>query len=199
MNAILRGSEICVNGLIVKVSESKFGTVQFHQDYTFVDPKVHRAANIWCPLIDVNEENGCLKVIPGSHRSLKCFGISTPLPSPFASVSQILNSKFAKSIPVRAGWAVFYDSRLIHGSDENRSSTKRVAFACARVPKYLSKDERRTALVFEVSTDFLCHYMPATKSEGVRMITSCEVDVSPMRAEDLDLLEHYQREALKMR
>ena len=39
-----------------------------HQDCNVVDEKKFTSLAIWCPLIDVDEHNGCLQVLPGSHQ-----------------------------------------------------------------------------------------------------------------------------------
>ncbi len=45
--------------------------VDWHQDIGFLDPDVMQTfmVNFWLPLVDSNENNGCLEVIRGSHRS----------------------------------------------------------------------------------------------------------------------------------
>ena len=198
--AILPEHDVCITSFAIKGADSKSGSIAFHQDWSFVDTDVHRAVNIWCPLIDVNEQNGCLKVIPGSHRLFSCFGISTSLPPPFAPVKNLLDSEFTVKLAVRSGWAVVYDSRLVHGSDENRTHTTRVALICATIPKnttprlyYRSKDEPDKLSVFEVNKDFFFDYRPATEPNGVRLIDSIKYNSLPMRPEDLSELARYQK------
>ncbi len=45
--------------------------VGWHQDIGFLEPEVLKTfmVNFWVPLVDTNEQNGCLTVIRGSHRS----------------------------------------------------------------------------------------------------------------------------------
>ena len=44
--------------------------VPFHQDaiFTTQEAKDILQVTVWIPLVDVNEENGCLEVQPGVHR-----------------------------------------------------------------------------------------------------------------------------------
>jgi len=41
-----------------------------HQDATYLYAEPIRMVGVWIALQDANEENGCLKFIPGSHKGL---------------------------------------------------------------------------------------------------------------------------------
>ena len=43
------------------------GHIPPHQDWSFVDETQHWSLNMWLPLQDVNERNGTLRFIKGSH------------------------------------------------------------------------------------------------------------------------------------
>ena len=58
-------------------SPGEAGKMPLHQDWTVVDESKYDSLTIWIPLQDVNEHNGALEVIPGSHR------FSNTLRSPF--------------------------------------------------------------------------------------------------------------------
>ncbi len=50
-----------------------------HQDMTLVDESEYSGINIWCPMIDLNETNGAIEVVPKSHRFYKTYrGSSIP-------------------------------------------------------------------------------------------------------------------------
>ena len=48
----------------------KFGVTPWHQDCGVITPDADESLilTVWYPLMDADEENGCLQVIPGSHR-----------------------------------------------------------------------------------------------------------------------------------
>src|SRR5271156_848481 len=46
---------------------SKNSELGIHQDWTIVDENKFVALNCWIPLTDINEVNGALHVVPGSH------------------------------------------------------------------------------------------------------------------------------------
>jgi ectoine hydroxylase-related dioxygenase (phytanoyl-CoA dioxygenase family) len=111
----------------------KGGVVAWHQDYSYwtrTKPLAHLTC--WCALDDVNEENGCLQYIPGSHQ----WGL---LPKPviagnFDGIKDFLNEEQLEQffhpvkVPVKAGEAIFHHPLTLHGSGENKSNQPRRAF-----------------------------------------------------------------------
>jgi len=95
-----------------------------HQDWNVVDENKYQSAAIFCPIQDVDEENGCLKVIGGSHkwfRNIRSFHY----PSQFLNFDQI--NKGMLSLPVKAGDAVVFRHNVFHGSKPNLTNYNRVA------------------------------------------------------------------------
>ena len=109
---------------IVKKSTSDH-QIGIHADWQFVEEPEHRAYNIWAPLMDVNFENAALQLIPGSHKKA-----TTPRGPNYAFQSKqpkwLLKARL-KTIPLKAGKAIFYDTRLLHGSAKNTSGQTRLA------------------------------------------------------------------------
>ena len=134
LNALMPGYAPCLAAFITKRPSTTKGKVWLHQDYTFVDNSRHTAVHVWCPLSDVNEQNGCLKTIAGSHTFLKHISAIPPNPAPFGPVRETLDASVAVKVPMRAGSAFIYDERLLHGSDENQTGELRVAAACVMIP-----------------------------------------------------------------
>lgn len=68
----LVGSEIQFNGdywIRTKLPDDEVTTLPWHQDSGYYgDPTEFHLPTLWIPLVDVDEHNGCLQVIPGSHR-----------------------------------------------------------------------------------------------------------------------------------
>jgi len=99
-----------------------------HQDWAFVDEAKFTSATVWTALVDMNLSNGALGVIPGSHRVLDYLRAS---PSPQCP-SLIAPHLFAlypylQVKTLRAGQAIAWDHRLVHGSPPNRSGQPRIA------------------------------------------------------------------------
>lgn len=109
-------------------SESKL-----HQDWNNVDESVATSVALWCPLEDVDEGNGALQVIPGSHRWFgKLRGLTTS--SVYLEFDDRLEP-FLRSLPVPAGTGVFYAHNLFHGSKDNRSDDDRVTVVAGILPR----------------------------------------------------------------
>jgi phytanoyl-CoA hydroxylase len=91
-----------------------------HQDYPYFPHEKHTMTAASVHLDDANTENGCLHVIPGSHRQ-------GPLPH---VGSHYLNHKeypISMGTPcvAEAGDVLFFNYLTIHGSDCNRSQRTR--------------------------------------------------------------------------
>ena len=73
MEAIV-GPEIIASSvyrLRPKIPNYGYGEVPWHQDSAYFEPfcDEHLILTAWVPLVDANENNGCLYVIPGSHKN----------------------------------------------------------------------------------------------------------------------------------
>ncbi len=108
----------------------KFGVTPWHQDMGVVTPDADDSfiLTVWYPLMDANEENGCLQVIPGSHRDeellLHCPGGKKVLGSLHVPESEFEVGK-AVPVPLKKGDALFMTKYTIHSSLPNISDRVR--------------------------------------------------------------------------
>jgi ectoine hydroxylase-related dioxygenase (phytanoyl-CoA dioxygenase family) len=120
--------QIFTASFVVK-EPNPLGFVPPHQDWTFVDERHYWSATIWCPLIDIDEHNGGLALIKGSHRF---YNHIRPSPSPQyeppfkAQIAAIF--PYLKYIDLKAGQAIVFDNRTLHASPPNTTNQPRVAF-----------------------------------------------------------------------
>lgn len=93
-----------------------------HQDWNVIDEEKYLSCCVWCPLVDVNESNGCLQIIPKSNNWFKSIRSSNirPLFLDFKAVKKELIS-----VPVKKGTAVVFAHNVFHGSKPNYTSTLR--------------------------------------------------------------------------
>jgi len=119
MDKYLQDVKVICGSFIVKspVPES---AMCVHQDMTLVDESKFTGINIWVPLLDLNDENGTLEVLPGSHRIYPTYRGST-IPGIYEEITDDIKKYLVKLYP-KAGEAIFFDQSIIHYSDANRSN-----------------------------------------------------------------------------
>lgn len=143
---------------------SQNSELAIHQDWTIVDEEQYVALNCWVPLTDVNEQNGALQIVPGSHYdALKTLRAPT-LPFFFSGNDDLV---VKESIPmcIKAGEAVILNQSVIHYSPPNVSAKIRKAITAGVKSKgaamefnYSVPDKTDTVEVFEMPEDFLISF-----------------------------------------
>jgi hypothetical protein len=107
--------------------------MDLHADWAYVDETKYSSAAIWIPLIDVNEENGCLGVIEGSHTITNL--IRGPRIRQSTGDHHIAwQKRLGTLLPIKAGDAIIYNHRLLHYSHPNKTSVIRPAINLSIVP-----------------------------------------------------------------
>ena len=102
--------------------------VGWHQDRAYVSDET-RAVHIWLPLQDVDEHNGCMQFVPGSHRG----GVMPHRhrgnrAGAHALVIDDVDETGAVSCPLRAGMATAHLPTTVHRTGPNWSDTPRTAW-----------------------------------------------------------------------
>ena len=100
--------------------------VDFHQDLNLVDESKYISANLWIALRDVDETNGALKVVPRSHQMIQSLRVSPSFPYFFENFKHRLDAH-SEVVQLKAGEAVLFNHRLVHGSHPNSSNEDRHA------------------------------------------------------------------------
>jgi hypothetical protein len=133
LNSILIDYNPLFANFMVKKRGDK-SSLDFHQDWTFVDESQYTAINVWIPLVDTNKMNGALRVVKGSHK----FEIpyrGRNIEGPFWKLNSFIRLFFSDILEVKKGHAVLFDERLIHGSFQNYSEKERVAISNVMIPQ----------------------------------------------------------------
>ena len=99
----------------------------WHQDYTYW--KGANKYSVWIALDDATPENGCLKFVPGSHRSLVAHTGSDKEGVGFVNRlrPEDVDEKSVVVTPARRGTAVFFHDLTLHSSFPNTSGKDRWA------------------------------------------------------------------------
>ena len=113
--------------------------VAWHQDVTYWGLKPPFAITAWLAIDDADQENGCMRVIPGSHlgdildhgKSSKAgnlLSVNQEIPDSMVSAAN------AVDIVLKAGQMSLHHGKLIHGSNPNRSNRRRCGLTIRFVP-----------------------------------------------------------------
>lgn len=123
--------------------EEKF--VDWHQDATYWGLIPSITATAWYAVDDSDEENGCMRVIPGTHLGgIREHGTSTEEGN-LLSVNQRVpvtseEEQSVIALPLKAGEISIHDGALIHGSLPNRSTRRRCGLTLRYIPTSVRAD-----------------------------------------------------------
>ena len=115
-----------------KIPNFGYGEVPAHQDSGYFEPFCDDdlVLTMWIPLVDTYPENGCLWVIPGSHRPGRIYPTADHgQPDEFDPTDEAYGFDDSGAVPVevKAGAVVFFNGYLLHRSHRNRSDGTRMA------------------------------------------------------------------------
>eukprot|EP00271_Cylindrocystis_brebissonii_P004610 TRINITY_DN16397_c0_g1_i1.p1 TRINITY_DN16397_c0_g1~~TRINITY_DN16397_c0_g1_i1.p1 ORF type:complete len:292 (-),score=53.39 TRINITY_DN16397_c0_g1_i1:409-1284(-) len=108
------------------------GEVVPHQDSTFLYTDPPSCTGVWLALEEATEENGCLWVLPGSHKGIepaRRFFVESSGGVSFVGEAPTYDMAKFVSVPVKAGTAVLLHGALVHQSYENKSPKSRHAYS----------------------------------------------------------------------
>ncbi|HEV8579328.1 MAG TPA: phytanoyl-CoA dioxygenase family protein [Thermoanaerobaculia bacterium] len=129
----LLGPELLIKGSVVLIKPAGDPAfVAWHQDGTYSRLDEDDNVSAWIALADSTEDNGCLRVIPGSHREgLLPHTESADEHHMLARRPQVaaaVDESRAVSVVLRAGEMSLHHSDILHSSQPNRSTTDRVGY-----------------------------------------------------------------------
>ncbi len=105
--------------------------VGYHQDFAYTPHSNDDIVTALLMLDDMTEENGCLKVVPGSHRGPVYSLFEGERFTGFIAPETARALKAAEvAITGKAGSVCLMHTRLAHGSDANRSQRPRGLYIC---------------------------------------------------------------------
>ena len=122
-----------LGGAFISKAPGEKGILPLHQDWNLVDEKKARSYNLWIPLVDVNEENGAMRLLVGSHTKQETYRGPNVPPVLYPISSEV--DQHMVSLNMKQGEAVLYDHALWHSSPQNRTDQLRLAFVLGAVPK----------------------------------------------------------------
>ena len=141
-NIIGKNILVCSTTLFIKNANQE-GFVSYHQDAKYIGLEPHNWVSAWFAITDSYEENGCMRMWPGSHLEIrdheekfdKCNLLTR------GQTIKGVPENEVKSIELKAGQASLHHPRIVHGSGINRSSDRRIGFV---IQSYIGSNVKQT-------------------------------------------------------
>ena len=121
---------ICGTTLFIKNAKEK-GFVSFHQDAKYIGLEPYNWVTAWVAITDANENNGCMRMWPGSHKNnLKHHNQKFDANNLLTRGQTIENVPIKETEPVilKAGQMSLHHPTIVHGSGINKSNDRRIGF-----------------------------------------------------------------------
>jgi ectoine hydroxylase-related dioxygenase (phytanoyl-CoA dioxygenase family) len=125
------GSVKCVQSMMFVKGPGDPGQA-WHQDEIYIPTRDRSLCGAWIALDPATVANGCLRVLPGSHRSGYLYPQRPHDNSEFDFAEESIGFDESGERPVELspGDAVFFNGHLLHRSRRNRSEIYRRALVC---------------------------------------------------------------------
>lgn len=112
--------------------------VPWHQDGQYWPIRPLATCTVWIAIDDSVVENGCLRVVPGSHHGSQVYSHHTDNRERLTLTQAVDDEHLQQSEPVdvvlEAGQMSLHDVYLIHGSNQNTSPRRRAGIAIRYMP-----------------------------------------------------------------
>jgi ectoine hydroxylase-related dioxygenase (phytanoyl-CoA dioxygenase family) len=108
----------------------------WHQDFPYWPMNETGALSAWIPVDDVDENNGCMKFVPGSHKLGKLTGIDLTNPQSIFDFTHgtDVSEKKAVIVPLKKGSCTFHHGLTFHYAHANRTDKPRRVLAVIYMP-----------------------------------------------------------------
>ena len=130
---------VCGTTLFIKEPETE-GFISWHQDARYIGLEPHNWVTAWLAVSDVDESNGCMRMLPGTHKAPLVEHVDTYGEKNMLTRGQTVpDVDEDASVPVilKAGQLSLHHPRIVHGSGPNLSDRRRIGFA---IQSYIGGD-----------------------------------------------------------
>ncbi|MDA2931030.1 phytanoyl-CoA dioxygenase family protein [Acidobacteria bacterium AH-259-O06] len=136
--------------------------VSWHQDGTYWALDSTQLTSAWIALTDSTVANGCMRVVPGSHRFPIQPHVETYAQNNVLSRGQEIQVEIEESgaldVVLKAGEMSFHHVNIIHGSNPNRSDSKRIGFAVRFTTPKVNQMAEKPPVVLARGVDEYHHF-----------------------------------------
>ena len=121
---------VCGTTLFIKNPNEK-GYVSFHQDAKYIGLEPHNWVTAWIAITDSNEDNGCMRMWPGSHKNnLRYHNQKFDQNNLLTRGQTVEDVPIDDTVPIilKAGQMSLHHPTIVHGSGINKSKDRRIGF-----------------------------------------------------------------------
>jgi non-haem Fe2+, alpha-ketoglutarate-dependent halogenase len=148
VEAIL-GNDILVYGTLVLAKEPRdLRYASWHQDSFYSGLHLTPSTSVWIALTPSHEANGCMRMIPGSHKlgALDHENVSEDphlLNRRGERIKMSVDESEAVDVVLRPGQMSLHQSTIVHGSNANTSDEPRIGFIIRFVTSRMTNPNTR--------------------------------------------------------
>lgn len=139
MVADLIGEDIILWGTTVFGKPAHTGkATPWHQDGQYWPMRPLASCSAWIAIDDVAVENGCMRVVPGSHKGSDVLAHHTNTADDLTLNQELDTDQYdedaAVDIILKPGQMSFHDINMVHGSRHNTSERRRAGYVLRFMP-----------------------------------------------------------------
>lgn len=136
------GPDIVLFHLTTWIKEPGDGNfVPWHQDGVYFHLFPYQHVTAWVALSPSNEQTGCVRILPGSHRLGPQSHEDKPSPTNLLSNGQTLampvETKGAKPMVLKPGQISLHHTHVFHASDPNTGNDRRIGVGISYIPAHV--------------------------------------------------------------
>ena len=137
---LIGGDILCWAGGFFAKEPHDGSFISWHQDATYWGLSSHDIVTAWLAFSPSTPESGCMRVIPGTHRTQVAHAETSNeknLLSRGQEIAVTVNEADAVDIVLRPGQMSLHHVLIFHGSSPNVSDDARIGFAIRYIPTHL--------------------------------------------------------------
>ena len=138
------------------------GFVSWHQDSTYWGLAPDDVVTAWVAFTDSTPQTGYMQFIPGTHKIEQLPHLDTfhrdNLLSRGQEIAVEVDKAKAVGIGLEAGEMSLHHIKLVHGSEPNQGSDRRIGFAIRYIPTYVRQTKVRDSAMLVRGVDQFHHF-----------------------------------------